>query len=99
MQVLTAKTIEAKSPTQTKMLFWFLFAGTRGASNRIRIVSLLRKTPNNANQLSTELRIDYKLTLHHLKILERENLVTKIGSIMRYVAQSVRFALKVFENL
>ena len=74
------KSIEAKSPIQTKMMFWFLFVVTRGATNRIRIVSLLRKTPNNAHQISTEFRIDYKLVLHHLKILERDNLVKKMGN-------------------
>ena len=33
----------------------------------------------NRNQLSTELGIDYKEIQHHLKVLEGNNLVRKIG--------------------
>ncbi len=78
--ILKARTIEAKSPLQTKIVFWTLFVGSRGATNRIRIMSALRKRQRNANQLSTELGIDYKGIKHHLKILEGNNLVKKIGN-------------------
>jgi len=57
-----------------------LFAGSRGSDTRIRIMSVLRKRPRNKNQLSTELGIDYKGIQHHLKILEENNLVKKIGN-------------------
>ncbi len=79
MQTLKARTIEAKSHLQTKIVFWTLFVGSRGATNRIRIMSALRKRQRNANQLSTELGLDYKGIQHHLKILEGNNLVTKFG--------------------
>ncbi len=74
-----ARTIKAKSHLQTKIVFWGLFVGSRGATNRIRIMSTLRKRPSNRNQLSIELGIDYKNIQHHLKILEGNNLVTKFG--------------------
>ena len=80
MQTLKAKTIKAKSPLQTKMVFWGLFVGSRGATNRIRIMSTLRKMPSNRNQLAIELDLDYKNIQHHLKILEGNNLVRKIGN-------------------
>ena len=80
MQILKARTIKAKSPLQTKMVFWFLFVGSRGATNRIRIMSALRKRPSNKNQLATELGIDYKGIQHHLKVLEKNNLVRKTGN-------------------
>ncbi len=80
MQTLTARTIKAKSPLQTKIVFWGLFVGSRGAPNRIRIMSALRKMPSNRNQLSTVLGIEYKAIQHHLKVLEGNNLVRKIGN-------------------
>ncbi len=80
MLTLKARTIEAKSHLQTKKLFWFLFVGSRGSDTRIRIMSVLRKRPSNKNQLATELGMDYKVVQHHIKILEGNNLVKKIGN-------------------
>ncbi len=80
MQLLRAKTIKAKSHLQTKTVFWFLFVVSRGATNRIRIMSALRKRPSNRNQLSTVLGIEYKAIQHHLKVLEKNNLVIKTGN-------------------
>ena len=77
---LKARTIKAKSHLQTKIVFWLLFVGSRGAANRIRIMSVLRKRPSNRNQLAKELSIDYKNIQHHIKILEGNNLVKKIGN-------------------
>ena len=80
MQILNVRAIEAKSHLQTKIVFWLLFVGSRGAATRIRIMSALRKKPSNRNQLSIELGTDYKNIQHHLKILEGNNLVSKIGN-------------------
>jgi len=80
LQTLRARTIKAKSPLQTKIVFWGLFVGSRGATNRIRIMSVLRKMPSNRNQLAKELGIDYKAIQHHLKVLEKNNLVIKTGN-------------------
>jgi len=74
------RTIKAKIHPETKKLFWLLFAGSRGSDTRIRIMSGLRKRPRNTHQLSRELGIDYKGTQHHLKNLEENNLVKKIGN-------------------
>ncbi len=79
MLTLKARTIEAKSHLQAKIVFWVLFVDSRGAANRIRIISALRKRPRNRNQLSTELGIDYKGIQHHIKVLEENNLVIKPG--------------------
>ncbi len=43
-------------------------------------MSALRKRPSNRNQLSTELDLDYKAIQHHLKVLEKNNLVIKTGN-------------------
>ena len=80
MQTLQARTIEAKSHLQTKIVFWLLFVGSKGGTNRIRIMSALRKRPRNRNQLAKELGIDYKNIQHHIKVLEGNNLVKKIGN-------------------
>jgi len=80
MQTLKARTIEAKRHLQIKIVFWLLFVGSRGGTNRIRIMSVLRNRPRNKNQLATELGIDYKNIQHHIKILEKNNLVTKVGN-------------------
>ena len=80
MQTLRARTIEAKSHLQTKTVFCLLFVQSRGGTNRIRIMSVLRKRPRNRNQLAIELGLDYKLVQYHIKILEKNNLVKKIGN-------------------
>ena len=61
-------------------MFWTLFVSSRGAVNRIRIMSVLRKKPINRNQLAIELGVDYKSVQHHLKILQGNNLVKKMGN-------------------
>ncbi|TBR21051.1 MAG: ArsR family transcriptional regulator [Candidatus Nitrosotenuis sp.] len=62
-----------------KRLLWFVFAGSRGGLNRLRLVSVLKNTPLNANQLAKELGLDYKAIQHHVQVLEKNNLVTKVG--------------------
>jgi len=80
MKALSVRSIEAKTHPQTKNLFWFLFVRTRGAANRIKIVSLLRDNPSNKNQLSVDLDLDYKGVELHLNTLEKNNIVNKVGS-------------------
>ncbi len=80
MQTLRARTIEAKRHLQIKIVFWLLFVRSRGATNRIRIMSALRKKPSNRSQLATELDVGYKAIQHHLKVLEKNNLVIKTGN-------------------
>lgn len=80
MKAITIKKIQSKAHPETKKLFWNLFASTRGAANRIKIMSLLRNIPSNPNQLSKNIMIDYKGVTHHLKALEENNLVEKYGN-------------------
>ena len=62
-----------------KRLLWFVFAGSRGGLNRLKLVSVLKNTPLNANQLAKELGLDYKAIQHHIRVLEKNNIITKIG--------------------
>ena len=62
-----------------KRLLWFVFAGSRGGLNRLKIIQAIQKTPLNANQLAKELGVDYKAIIHHVAVLEKNNLITRIG--------------------
>ena len=62
-----------------KRLLWFVFTGSKGGLNRIRLISAVRKTPLNANQLAKELGLDYKAIQHHVNVLEKNNLITRVG--------------------
>jgi len=55
----TKKEIESKDPKQIKMLFWSVFAGSKGCINRVKIVLKLKHTPLNTNQ-------------HHQQALSKE---------------------------
>ena len=71
---------ETKSLEQIKMLIWKVFAGSRGCINRVKIVSQLRETPLNTNQLSNKLGLNYKVVERHLDILDNNGLVIKVGT-------------------
>jgi DNA-binding transcriptional ArsR family regulator len=62
-----------------KRLLWFLFAGSRGGENRIRIIDLLKEQPYNTNQLAEKMGLDYKAIQYHMSVLEKNNMVTKAG--------------------
>jgi DNA-binding transcriptional ArsR family regulator len=64
---------------EAKRLLWYLFAGSRGGENRIRIIDLIKEQPHNINQLAEALGIDYKSVQHHIGVLEKNNMVTKVG--------------------
>ncbi len=102
MQILKARTIKAKSPRQTKIVFWFLFGTSRGATNRIRIMSALRKKPSNRNQLATELDLEYKAIQHHLKVLQKNILVIKTGNrygLIFYVSALFEYNEIIFDEI
>ena len=77
---MSSKEIESKNPQQIKMLLWSTFAGSKGCINRVKIVSQLKKMPLNTNQLSKQLGLDYKVIERHLEILEKHELVIKVGN-------------------
>ena len=45
----------------------------------MRIIMLLLEKPFNTHQLSQELDLDYKAVQHHMKVLEKNNMVSKVG--------------------
>lgn len=86
----------------SKRFMWFVFAGSRGGLNRLRIISILKKTPLNTNQLAKELDLDYKAIQHHIKVLEKNNLITKIGekySIMYFISTFLESNMESLEEI
>jgi len=77
---MSSERIESANPQQIKMLLWSVFAGSKGCINRVKVVLQLKKTPLNTNQLSEQLGLDYKVIERHLEILEKNELVTKVGN-------------------
>jgi DNA-binding transcriptional ArsR family regulator len=61
-----------------KALYWIL-AGTMGGANRVRILNELIKKPQNTNNLSKVLDLDFKTVQYHLKVLEKNGFVTFKG--------------------
>jgi DNA-binding transcriptional ArsR family regulator len=60
------------------VLGW-LIAGTRGGITRAQIIEVLKEKPQNANQLANKLKMDYRTIRHHLKVLEKNRVITSVG--------------------
>lgn len=58
---------------------WYVLTGTRGGTNRVRILKALDEQPRNANQLAEDLELDYKTVRHHLDVLMENDIVDKSG--------------------
>ena len=58
-----------------KRLLWYLIASTRGGVNRAKIINSLTESPSTANQLSNQLRLDYKTIIHHMDVLKKNGLI------------------------
>ena len=54
----------------------YLIAASRGGAMRARIISELMEKPQNPNQLSETLGVDYKTIRHHLEVMLRYNWVS-----------------------
>ncbi|NNM36497.1 MAG: winged helix-turn-helix transcriptional regulator [Nitrosopumilus sp.] len=68
-----------KTDKQTRKLLLYLFTSTRGGFTRLRIIIHLLEKPYNTHQLAKELDLDYKAVQHHMQVLEKNNMVSKIG--------------------
>ncbi|MDE1816925.1 MAG: winged helix-turn-helix transcriptional regulator [Thaumarchaeota archaeon] len=62
-----------------KNLLFFVFASSKGGENRVKLMTALKKSPRNANQLANDLGLNYRAIQHHLEVLEKNNLITKVG--------------------
>ena len=76
--------------------------GSRGGINRARLVSAIRGRPLNANQLAKELGLDYKAIQHHIGVLEKNNLVTKVGEkygVTYFVSTFLEVNMEAFDEI
>ncbi|MCH8085381.1 MAG: winged helix-turn-helix domain-containing protein [Nitrosopumilus sp.] len=80
-EIIRSKQVSAqrKPDKQTRKLLLYLFTTTRGGFTRLRIIMRLLEQPYNTHQLSKKLDLDYKAIQHHMKVLEKNNMVSKIG--------------------
>jgi predicted transcriptional regulator len=85
-----------------KRIFWYLFAGSRGGNNRIKIIELLEEHPHNINQLAETLKLDYKAIQHHISVLEKNNMVSKVGEkygVSYFISEYLESNITAFDQI
>ena len=85
-----------------RRLLWFVFTGSRGGLNRLRIITVLKEKPQNTNQLANELGLDYKSIQHHINVLEKNNLISKEGEkygITFFISTFLEVNMKTFDEI
>jgi predicted transcriptional regulator len=90
------------SDPTAKRLLWYLFAGSKGGENRIKIINLLQDTPLNINRMAEVLDLDYKAVQHHVDVLEKNNLVNRMGEkygIMYFVSNYLESNMDTFREI
>lgn len=88
--------------SDAKRLLWYLFGGSKGAPNRIRIINILRERPSNINQLSESLNLDYKAVQHHISTLEKNNLIIKAGEkygVLYFISDYLQHNLAAYDEI
>ena len=55
----------------------FSLISKKGGPTRLKIINELYKSPQNRNELSKKLKIQYRTVIHHMNILLDENIVEK----------------------
>ena len=88
---------------QIKKLLWWLLAGTSGGLSRGRIIETVSEKPMNANEISDKLHLDYKTVRHHLKVLQKNNLLTTMGGgkygAMYFPSEVLEDNMKYFDEI
>jgi DNA-binding transcriptional ArsR family regulator len=85
-----------------RYLLGWLIAGTRGGATRAKIIQILKDTPQNANQLATQLKMDYRTIRHHLDVLEKNKLITTVGEgygITYFLSTAMEENYSLFEEI
>ena len=88
--------------SDAKRLLWFVFSGSRGGLNRLKIISKLKENPSNINQLAKELNLDYKAVQHHIRVLEKNNLISKVGEkygVTYFLSTFLEVNMETFEEI
>jgi DNA-binding transcriptional ArsR family regulator len=85
-----------------RRILWFLFAGSRGGENRIRIIDLIKERPQNINQLAEAMSVDYKAVQHHIGVLEKNNMVTRTGEkygVLYFISNYLETNIEAFNEI
>ena len=85
-----------------KYILGWLIAGTRGGATRAEIIKTIHETPQNANQMATALKVDYKTVRYHLEILEKNKIVISVGEnygATYFLSQTLEDNYVVFEEI
>lgn len=88
--------------SDAKRLLWFVFSGSRGGLNRLKIISRIKDNPSNINQLAKEMNLDYKAIQHHIRVLEKNNLISKVGEkygVAYFVSTFLEVNMRTFEEI
>ena len=69
--------------------------------NRAKIIELIRNKPMNAHEIAEKLGLDYKTVRHHLKVLEKNRLVSSTGSYgkLYFVSEMLEENIKYFNEI
>ena len=92
----------SSSARSLKYLLGWLIAGTRGGPTRAKIIVALKESPQNANQLATILKMDYKTMRHHLEVLEKNRIITSVGDrygATYFLSQTMEDNYSLFEEI
>jgi predicted transcriptional regulator len=85
-----------------RQLLTWLIKATKGGRTRSLIIKNLKKSPQNANQLATIIKVDYKTIRHHLTILEKNKIIVPVGehySTAYFLSPSMEENYPLFEEI
>ncbi len=88
--------------SDAKRLLWFVFSGSRGGLNRLKIISMVKDNPSNINQLAKEMNLDYKAIQHHIRVLEKNNLISKVGEkygVLYFISTFLEVNMETFNEI
>ncbi len=100
--VIELAKVHSPSETSWRRLLWYVLAGSRGGVNRGRIIDLLRREPHNVNQLAEALDVHYRVAEHHVRALEKNNLITPAGEHygkLYFLSQEMEIHLYLFDEV
>jgi predicted transcriptional regulator len=68
----------------------------------MKIIDLLKERPYNINQLSESLGLDYKAIQHHILVLQKNNIITKMGEkygVLYFISNYLEANIEAFNEI
>ncbi len=87
---------------QFRHLMWYVFAGSSGGTERVRIMGLLRDRPSNTRQISEKLDMDPSEVIHHINILVDNGMIElggRKGESMFFVSDMFERDMSTFNEI